>query len=83
MPRTEEEKMDYMGMLDKLASEYPELEETAMALSSEVEDIMPMDEEEGMMEEEELMMDEEEFAPIPPELEEDMEEEEDEFDLEL
>ncbi|MCH7817286.1 MAG: hypothetical protein IIC60_12025 [Proteobacteria bacterium] len=42
MPRTEEEKMDYANMLDKLASEYPELEESAMQLSSEIEDIMPM-----------------------------------------
>ena len=81
MPESMEETMDYMGMLDKLASEYPELEETAMALSGELDEIMPMDDEMGM-EEEDMMMEEEEFAPIPPELmDEEMEEEE--FDLEL
>ncbi len=86
MPKSVEETMDYMGMLDKLAEEYPELEKTASKLTGELEEMMPMDGEEDIgMEpgEEELPLEEEgEFAPIPTDLEdEELEEEEEELSL--
>ena len=65
---------DYEMMLDKLASEYPELAKEASALSDKMMDMEPMD----MMDEEpeeEVMMPGEES--IPPEL---MDDEEDEFE---
>ena len=85
MPNTVEETMDYMGILDKLSEEYPELEKTVSKLTDELEDIMPMDGEEdiGMeMGEEELPLEEEgEFAPIPTDLEDEELEEEEELSL--
>ncbi len=80
MPESIEQKTDYMGILDKLMEEYPELEETASALSSELEDIMPMDDI-AMEEEGEMMMEEGEFEPIPAELQDLEEDEEEEYSL--
>ncbi len=54
MPQSPEEMMDYEEMLDSLADEYPEVEKSAMALKSDLLEIMP--------EEEDLTLDE----PVEP-----------------
>lgn len=79
MPAPKEMKM-YEDMLDELMSEYPELEDSALALKDELAELeMP---EEEMPDSEEMPMDEEELPPMDMEElpEEDLEEEDEEED---
>ena len=80
MPQTAEMMEEYEMMLDKLASEYPELAEQADALSDKMMDMEPGE----MLDEEpdELTMMPGTEESIPPELmDEDTEEDEEEYSL--
>jgi len=77
MPENPMEMQKYERMLDELASEYPELEEEAMALAGKMAEMDPEAEEPMMDDEEDFDLEDEEGAlpELPADL---MDEEEDE-----